>query len=277
MGIGIADVTGNGLIDLFTTNFSNDSNTLHTREVSRFFGDRTRRFGLGMISRPYVGWACGFYDFDLDTDEDLLIFNGHVYPFATMATVNSEYRQVPLLFSREGARFKRVTADESGRWLAEPHCDRGAVFGDLDNDGDVDVVVAELNGPLRVLRNDQAPGRWLTVRLADSQALGTRLELVTGDLRQRRWIYGGGSFVSASAQAAYFGLPDDETPSTLHIRWPDGATEVVEDICDQSRGRHRYRSTARAISSPLRDPFVGRLFGSSDEGLQTLGPRLNCF
>src|SRR5262249_17023858 len=145
------DVDGNGRPDVFTSVFSSDTNTLHLNTNGRYFDDRTDRYGLGAVSRPFLGWACSFQDFDLDGGEDRLIFNGHVYPEATRESMDSEYRQTPLLFRRSGAKFERVSAETAGEWLGQPHCDRSAVFADLDRDGDVDVVVTELNGPVRVL------------------------------------------------------------------------------------------------------------------------------
>lgn len=222
MGIAIGDVSANGHPDVFTTNFSNDSNTMHINKGS-FFDDETRRYGLGMVSFPYVGWAAGLYDLDLDGDEDILLFNGHVYPNASLETMDATYDEPPLLFAREGRRFERVDASSAGDWLDEMHCDRGAAFGDLDGDGDVDVVVAELNGPVRVLRNDAA-GDWLIVSLSPT-SLGAKVELIAGDDTQTRWIYSGGSFVSASAQEACFGVPAGIEQVDVVVTWPDGSVD----------------------------------------------------
>ncbi|MHC4992192.1 MAG: CRTAC1 family protein, partial [Planctomycetota bacterium] len=213
MGIGIADVDGNGFPDVFTTNFSSDTNTLHLNIDGKFFDDRTQALGLGIVSRTFLGWACGFFDFDHDGDEDLLVFNGHVYPEASLQSMDTPYEQSPLLFARDGRRFRRVDADEAGPWLAAAHRDRTAAFGDLDRDGDVDVIVGELNGPIRVLRNDAGAagdGSWLVVRFVDDRpgsknrrGLGARLELQAGDTTMRRWIFTGGGFQSSSAPEAH--------------------------------------------------------------------------
>ncbi len=221
MGIAIADVSGNGFPDLFTTNFSNDTNTLHVNHEGRFFDDETRRYGLGMLSFPYVGWAAEFHDFDHDGDEDLLIFNGHVYPNASIESMDSTLREPALLYRREDAGFSRVESVEAGPWLDELHCDRGAAFGDLDGDGDIDVVVTELGGRVRLLRNDCKAAGWLIVELVGN-AFGSKVEVTAGAALVRRFVHSGGSFISASASAAHFGGLGAVTTVDLEITWPDG-------------------------------------------------------
>jgi len=241
MGIGIADVDGNGRPDVFTTNFSSDTNTLHLNLDGSFFEDRTRAYGLGMVSRTYLSWACGFYDFDHDADEDLFIVNGHVYSQATMETMDSSFRQTPNLFVRDGDRFELAEPSRAGDFLAEKHVDRTFVAGDLDADGDIDIVIAELNGPLRVIENvgADASGRdWLIVELRERPGVGNRhgvgsmIELrdPAADAPQRRWIVGGAGFQSHSAHYAHFGLGEDPGPVELTITWPDGATQTVENV-----------------------------------------------
>ncbi|MHC4416085.1 MAG: CRTAC1 family protein, partial [Planctomycetota bacterium] len=238
MGIGIADVDGNGYADVFTTNFSSDTNTLHLNLGAMFFDDRTMQLGLGMISRPFLGWSCGFYDFDVDGDEDLLMVNGHVYPEAGMETMDSAYRQPPLLFVRRGPRFVRATDATIGSFLDEPHRDRVAVFGDLDADGDVDVTIGELNGPIRVLRNDARGASWLTVEPRDERAssgnhrgLGSRVEVICDGSTQRRWIHSGG-YQSSSAPNAHFGFGGraGDQRATVEVTWPDGWRQRIEGV-----------------------------------------------
>jgi hypothetical protein len=212
MGIAIGDVDMNGLPDVFTTNFSSDTNTLHLNLDGMFFDDRTAQYGVGAPSRPLLGWASAFADLDHDGAEDLVAFNGHVYPQASRVTMDSEYEQPPLVMRREGPRFA-VVAD-AGPGMAAPHRDRTAIFDDLDGDGDVDIVVGELNGPVRVLRNahDRADD---SVRVkvtggvpALAHGIGARVTLLAGGKPiAHRWLWGGGPFQSTASDTAHFGVP----------------------------------------------------------------------
>jgi hypothetical protein len=245
MGIAVGDVDGDLVPDVFTTNFADDTNALHAGAAGRpgapAWDDRTRQYALGAVSRPFLGWATAFLDLDHDGDEDLLVFNGHVYPHATVATMDSGYRQTPLLFERVGPRFERVSAERAGPWLAEEHCDRSAAFGDLDGDGDVDAVVSGVNQPLRVLRNDRDGGDWLIVALRDARprsrnhrGLGARVVLEAPSGRQVRWVHGGGSYQAASEPVAHFGLADGRQVA-LEVLWPDGTRQRAEGVVPSRR------------------------------------------
>ena len=236
MGMAVADVDDDGTPDVFSTNFSSDTNTLHVNRDG-FFDDRTRRLGIAAGSRPQLGWATEFIDFDHDGDEDVLVFNGHVYPQASIETMDSAYAQAPGLWRRDGERFTHVdpASPESAAmvdanpWLLEPHRDRAAVFADLDLDGDVDVVVVELNGPLRLLENHHdRPDDWVVVRPVP--AAGAEVVLRDGDRVQRRWIRGGGPFQSTASPEAHFGLGATNTggPLTVEVRWPDGVVRTID-------------------------------------------------
>ncbi|MGA1017256.1 MAG: CRTAC1 family protein [Phycisphaerales bacterium] len=229
MGIALGDVDGNGLPDLFTTNFSSDTNTLHLDLDGRVFDDRTAAYGLGVPSRSSLGWAAGLFDFDHDGDEDLLVVNGHVYPQATVEGMDSSYRQRPQLFERVGDRFE--LRGDAGPWAMEPRVDRTAVFADLDGDGDIDVAIGELNGPVRIIENLAEPDadRWLRVRLRDRRpgvanrdGRGSIVEWRRGGQVQRRWIWSGGPFQSNTVQEAHFGFEASPEPIEILVRWPDG-------------------------------------------------------
>ncbi len=257
MGIALGDVDGNGRADLFTTNFSHDTNTLQLSLADGYFDDRTSQYGLGLVSRPFLGWGAGLFDFDSDGDEDLWIANGHVYPEATYEGMGSDYEQTLLLFERRGPRFERV-AEAAGEIFRRPLRGRAATFGDVDGDGDVDVVQTTLNGPLLLLRNDAPARRVLQVELrqrgANHRALGATVELEAAGNIQRRWITGGGSFQSADAPQAYFGLGDlpGDAPRTLRIRWPDGVTTRLAQPPLDRRIVVQREAPERPQSFPLR-------------------------
>jgi enediyne biosynthesis protein E4 len=234
MGIAIGDLDGNGLPDIFTTSFSSDSNTLHLNFDGAFFEDRTSQFGLGLVSRPFLCWSCGIYDFDCDGTEDIFASAGHVYPEAETHKIDSDYSQPPLLFARDKTRrFRRITG--AGEVVTHPLRGRATAFGDLDNDGDVDIVLTQLNDKVKIFRNDAVATRLIAVDLQqpspNHRAYGSMVELVAGKHKQTRWIHGGGSFQSVDAPIAYFAIPEriSQKP-TLHITWPSGKKTTVTDV-----------------------------------------------
>jgi hypothetical protein len=231
MGIALLDADENAYPDLFLTVFSDDTNTLQLNLGDGFFDDRSAQYGLAAPSRPTLGWGCGFYDFDLDGDEDLFVANGHVYPEMEDPEVGASWAQRPLLFERRGARFEAV-CDEA--WCEERTHGRATAFGDLDGDLDVDVLMTTLNGPVVVLRNETPPGPALAVRLAgpspNRHGYGSVVELEGGGDVQRRWITGGGSFQSVDAPEAYFGLGAPAGRLRVRVRRPDGSAIELTDL-----------------------------------------------
>lgn len=252
MGIAIGDVNGDARPDVLTTNFSSDTNTLHVNLEGRFFDDRTAQYGVGAPSRTLVGWAALLEDLNHDGAADIVVFNGHVYPQASRQTMDSDYEQPPLVMRRAGPRF--VTETDAGPGLAGAHRDRSAVAADLDGDGDLDIVVAELNGPLRLLRNECAsPAESVVVRLVnapvgDRSGVGARVRLLdaAGHTRATRWLWGGGPFQSTNAPLLHFGAPAEWGTLSAEVTWPGGQTQQVPEV---SRGR--VNEVRRAARAPL--------------------------
>jgi len=240
MGIAIGDVNGDRLPDVFSTNFMADPNTLHVNLGAGRFEDRSRRMGLALESMASLGWACAFLDLDLNGSEELLVFNGHVYARTTTESMGWQHSQQPLLHERVDQRFVRVNPACDAGWLRESHCDRGAAFGDLDGDGDLDILVAESNGPLRLLRNDARRGNWMIVQLIDDRegatnrgGLGARLVLDPekgSRVEQTRWLVGGMSYQGASPARAHFGLGADSGCHAVEVLWPDGRRQLFADL-----------------------------------------------
>lgn len=243
MGTALGDVNADGRPDLLASVFSSDTNTLFVNSPKFFFDDRSSQFGIAAPSRPLLGWAAIFSDFEHDGLEDLIVFNGHVYPQATRATMDSEYEQAPLLMQRQAQRFSAV---DGGAALRAPRRDRAAVTADFDGDGDLDIIVAGLNQPLRYLRNDHdGKDDWIVVTLDDRRpgsknrrGIGAKVEMGPSSAAQPsmvRWLWSGGPFMSNWAPMAHFGVLAADGPFTARVTWPDGRVQTVDGIAPGSR------------------------------------------
>jgi hypothetical protein len=234
MGVAVADYDRNGFLDIAKTNFSGDLISLYRNEDGRFFTDAAQQAGLN--SRQLLGWGTAFLDVDEDGWPDLITANGHVYPEVDgpHATLGDHYLQKTLLFRNLGnGRFKDIT-DQAGEGFAMPRPARGLAIGDLDGDGRPEIVIVNMNRTPTLLKNLSPRGNWLRVTLAGTQsnrsAIGARVTIQYGGVTQMNELVGGGSYLSQSESALYFGLGSAKTVDGLEVRWPNGGSQVLRDI-----------------------------------------------
>ncbi len=235
MGADVADYDGDGRLDVFVTNFSQDYNTLYHNSAEGFFSDVSYQAGLAMPSLPYLGWGTGFADFDNDGLLDIFVANGHVYPEIDRLGLGTTYLQRKQLFRNQGkGHFSDVSRD-AGEGLLIEKSSRGAAFGDFDNDGDVDVLVVNMNDRPTLLRNDtHSSNNWLTLKLAgksqNRDAIGARVWLEQDGPVQVAEVRSGGSYLSHNDMRVHFGLAERKKVPPVKVRWPDGAVERFEGL-----------------------------------------------
>ncbi len=233
MGIAVGDYQNNGWLDLFNTTFSDDYDVLYHNDGDANFTDVSYQAGLAEITVPFLGWGDGFIDYDNDGWKDLFIANGHVYPVVDQKNWGTTFAQRPLLFHNQlGKKFELVPAVES-TGLAVVMSERGAAFGDLFNDGKIDVVINNLNQVPTLLRNvNPDQHHWVELSLVGGpksprDAVGATVYLTAGGSKQRGDVLSGGSFASSNDPRVHFGLGDAEKVDAVEIHWRRGVTEKV--------------------------------------------------
>jgi enediyne biosynthesis protein E4 len=231
MGIAIGDYRNNGLLDLYNTVFSDDYNPLYRNEGDANFTDVSYRMGIAEVTIPFLGWGTGFLDYDNDGWKDLFVANGHVYPEVDNAGWGTSFAERPLLFHNlKGEKFE-VIPPVKGTGLARLLKARGAAFGDLFNDGKIDVVINQLDEVPALLRNVcSQKNHWIGLKLiggpkSPRDAVGASVYLSAGGIRQRADVLSGGSFASSNDQRVHFGLGANATVEQVEIHWPSGAVE----------------------------------------------------
>jgi hypothetical protein len=234
MCVAIGDYDHSGTMDIFKTNFAGDTSTLYSNSGQGFCDDRTFAAGIGVNTR-WLGWATAFVDFGNDGWLDLFLANGHVYPEVAQLQTEAAYAQRKVVYaSRGNGRFQDVT-ERLGPPASTPRPARGAAFGDIDNDGDVDVVVSNVNTTPDLFRTDTEPGRhYLLVKLvgttSNRSAIGARVGCTAGGFTQWQEVRGGGSYISQNDLRAHFGLGSATRVDRLWVRWPNGLEEEWRDV-----------------------------------------------
>jgi enediyne biosynthesis protein E4 len=233
MGIAVGDYRNNGLLDVFNTVFSDDYNPLYRNEGDANFSEISFQMGIAEYSIPFLGWGDGFLDFDNDGWKDLLVVNGHVYPEVDKSNWGTTFKQRPLLLHNlRNDKFEYVAPVE-GTGLAGLYAGRGAAFGDLFNDGKIDVVINQVDGPPALLRNVNADSNhWIGLVLVGGKgsprdAVGATVYVSSGRVRKRGDVLSGGSFASSSDQRVHFGLGSASKAENIEIHWPSGMIQKL--------------------------------------------------
>jgi hypothetical protein len=238
MGIALADLNDDLVPDFYITNFAAQTNDLYVSQGDNCWEDQPSHTERARSKMPLVGWGTGFFDLDLDGDEDLVAFNGHVYPQVDDEKPQIQrYAQVPLLYRRDGPLEFSDAVKTAGPDFDVERCCRGAGFADYDEDGDVDIALFVMDKPALLLQNDTPrKGRFLRVQLlgttVNRDAYGSRVIVESGGRRQTRWILGQGSFISQNDPRAHFGLGPDGAVDRITVRWVGGKEEVIEPAKD---------------------------------------------
>ena len=233
MGIAVGDYNHDGRVDFYITNFSDDYNTLYRNDGDASFSDVSSRAGVANLTIPFLGWGTGFLDYDNDGWLDLFVANGHVYPGVDNHDWGTTWAQRPLLLRNlNGTKFAEAPP-ATGSGLAVVKSARGAAFGDLFNDGHIDVVTNNMDSTPTLLRNVVENGNhWVTFKLVGSgksphDAIGAKIFLTAGGFRQRADVFSGGSYASSSDQRLHFGLGSAKKVDKVEIHWPDGTKQEI--------------------------------------------------
>jgi hypothetical protein len=235
MGTEFADYNGDGRLDLIVTNHEFETHSLFRNDGGGSFVDATVEAGIGSPTLPFVGFGVVFFDFDNSSDLDLSIVNGHVIDNTAMFRAGSTHAQRKLLFRNTNGRRLVEVGAEAGGGFAQSSVGRSLIAADVDNDGDLDLVVTTNGGRLELLRNDGGNRQnALLVRAVGARVnrdgIGARLTLTAGGRRQRRDVKSGSSYLGQNDLRAHFGLGDNTAIEQLEIRWPGGQTETLRDV-----------------------------------------------
>jgi enediyne biosynthesis protein E4 len=244
MGVTVADYDGDGRLDIFRSNFSDERETLYRNRDKGEFDEVTAAAGLAHNTR-YVGWGCGFFDFDNDGWKDLLLVNGHAFPEVDSLNARVRYRNPMILYHNNGnGRFDDVSG-AAGPGLLELHSSRGAAFGDIDNDGSIEIVVNNQNEAPSLLKQTllkqtllkqmtAGSNHWIILQLAGTKsnrsAIGARVRLTAAGRSRIDQVMSGGSYLSQSDLRLHFGLGASQEVDSIEITWPGGARQKLEHV-----------------------------------------------
>jgi enediyne biosynthesis protein E4 len=237
MGVDAGDFSGDGVPDFAVTNFNDQYHSLFLGSKSLPYQDRTVASHLAALSKSFVGWGVKFLDFDNDGNLDLVLVNGHINQAIETTRLDVKYQELPLLLHNDGNGGFENMADRAGPAFRRGYVARGLAIGDIDNDGDPDVVFTTLNGPPVLLRNNVGQDHdWIGFQLEGTKSnrdgLGAKVTVFAGQRRIVRWTTGGSSYLSSHDKRALIGLGRIEPGKVLNaeIRWPNGGVQRLSRL-----------------------------------------------
>ena len=231
MGIDVGDYDNDGNMDVFITTLSNETYPLYHNDSDLTFTYTTNSAGVGQITLLYSGWGARFVDVDNDGLRDLLVAQSHVLDTIEKTNPYLRHKQPPLLMLNTGKGFVNVSAT-AGRAFSGEFIGRGAAFGDLNNDGQVDVAIANLEGPPLVLKNNGTKNHWLGISLVGTKSnrngIGARVTVIDGVGKKQIFdVSSAGSYLSANDPRIVAGLGSSTSVKTVEVKWPGGVVQVV--------------------------------------------------
>jgi enediyne biosynthesis protein E4 len=229
MGSTIGDFNGDGRLDIFKTNFSDDTATLYRNNGDGTFDDVTFAAGLGLYTR-YLGWGTMFFDADNDGWPDLLLVNGHVYPEVDREHLGSDYQEPRILYHNKGNGTFEDISGNAGAAIATASAGRGLAVGDLWNDGRISAVVSNMNAPVSLMVNQVKNGNhWIAFKTTGTKSnrdgIGARIQVKVGGRILVDEVRSGSSYISNNDMRVHFGLGKTERIDAVEVRWPSGLTE----------------------------------------------------
>ncbi len=234
MGTDFGDFDGDGLLDLIVTNYDLETNGLYRNLGQETFSDDRWVQGVAKASIRMLGFGTGFFDYDNDGDLDLFVANGHVLDDISSYRNNISYSQPNQLLENRDGRFYDVSKD-AGPAFRTTRVSRGTAFGDFDNDGDIDLVVTNIDDSPELLVNRSNPsGTWLSLQMvgktSNRNGIGSRVRVVAGERVRFDQVTGGGSYLSAHDLRMHFGLDRNQVVDLIEISWPSGVVDRLEQI-----------------------------------------------
>jgi hypothetical protein len=264
MGVAIGDYDQNGFMDIFRTNFAEETSTLYSNLGTGLCEDTTFPAGIGVNTR-WLGWGAGFLDLDNDGWLDLFLANGHVYPEVTQLQTEASYKQRKIVYRNlNGHRFEDIS-ERLGPPVTTPKASRGCAFGDFNNDGTIDVVINNVHDASDLFRLENAgSNHWVTIQLigfrSNRSAIGARLRCISEGVIQTEEVRGGGSYLSQNDLRVHFGLGKASSVERLEVRWPSGLQEhwtrlQVDQIVTLKEGSGRPFTSSDKIRPFFQAPF----------------------